>query len=28
LKHILNYVIIKIDFKIKEGGKYKFNYTK
>jgi len=27
LKQNLNYAIIKIDFKIIEGGKYKLNYT-
>jgi len=27
LKQNLNYAIIKIDFKIIEGGKYKLSYT-
>ena len=27
MKHSLNYVIIKIDFKIKEGGKYKVKFV-
>ena len=27
MKHNLNYAIIKIDFKIKEGGKYKVKFV-